>query len=147
MSWQKLVEICNFPDSSILKMGRSTTLKKTDCFKQSIKLLLIDREQFIMFIGIFHMKKSLGKRISKILFSKICLSEMWTRFLEKWRIVNLITSNDHLNALRFYQKRENRIIFFIQNAINEARKIKPSIPLIGNDSIPINDELVLKKLL
>lgn len=35
-----------------------------------------------MFIGIFHMKKSLGKRISKILFSKICLSEMWTRFLK-----------------------------------------------------------------
>lgn len=36
----------------------------------------------------------------------------------------------------------------IPNAVNEAheaRKIKATIPLIGNDGIPLHDEIVLKK--
>lgn len=63
------------------------------------------------------------------------------------KLVSLITTNDNLNALRFYQKRGYRIASIIPNAVNEARKIKPSIPLIGNDGIPLNDELVLKKII
>lgn len=60
-------------------------------------------------------------------------------------IVSLVTTNDNLNALKFYQKRGYRITSIIPNAVNEARKIKASIPLIGNDGIPLNDELELKK--
>lgn len=62
-------------------------------------------------------------------------------------IVSLVTTNDNLNALRFYQKRGYRITSIIPDAVNEARKIKPSIPLIGNDGIPLNDELELKKII
>ena len=61
--------------------------------------------------------------------------------------VSLITTNDNLNALKFYQKRGYRISTIIPNAVDEARKIKPTIPLMGNDGIPLHDELILHKRL
>lgn len=57
----------------------------------------------------------------------------------------IITTNDNVNALRFYQKRGYRLSAVYPDAVNAARKQKPSIPLIGNDNIPIQDELELKK--
>lgn len=59
----------------------------------------------------------------------------------------LITSNDNLHALKFYQKQGFRLVAVHPNAVDEARKIKPEIPLIGNDDIPIHDELELEILL
>lgn len=59
--------------------------------------------------------------------------------------LKVITSNDNVNALRFYQKRGYRIIGVLQNAIDEARKIKADIPLVGYDGIPMKDEIVLQK--
>jgi ribosomal protein S18 acetylase RimI-like enzyme len=63
------------------------------------------------------------------------------------RRVWLITSNDNLDALRFYQRRGYRIVAVYPNAIDEARKIKPSIPMVGYYDIPIHDELELEKWL
>ncbi len=63
------------------------------------------------------------------------------------RRVWLITSNDNLNALRFYQRRGYRMAALYPGAIDEARRIKPSIPLVGNDGIEIHDELELAKAL
>ena len=59
----------------------------------------------------------------------------------------LITTNDNLHAMKFYQKRGFRPIAIHPNAVDEARKLKPEIPLIGNDGIPIHDELELEMLL
>jgi GNAT superfamily N-acetyltransferase len=53
----------------------------------------------------------------------------------------LITSNDNLKAIRFYQKRGFDIKAVHQNAITEARKIKPSIPWVGIDGIPVRHEI------
>jgi GNAT superfamily N-acetyltransferase len=53
----------------------------------------------------------------------------------------LITSNDNVNAIRFYQRRGMRLVAVHRGAIDEARRIKPSIPLIGQHGIPIHDEL------
>ena len=61
--------------------------------------------------------------------------------------ITLITTNDNLKALKFYQKRCYRIVKVIQGAVSKAREIKPSIPLVGNDGIPLHDELELVKLL
>jgi len=61
--------------------------------------------------------------------------------------IKLITTNDNLQALKFYQKRGYRIVRVITDAVVKAREIKPSIPLIGNDGIPLNDELELVKIL
>lgn len=59
----------------------------------------------------------------------------------------LITTNDNLNALGFYQRRGFEIVTLYRGAINESRKIKPGIPLIGYNNIPLRDEIELEILL
>jgi len=56
----------------------------------------------------------------------------------------LITTNDNLNALGFYQKRGFELVTIYRGAILESRKIKPSIPLIGMNNIPLRDEIELE---
>ena len=58
--------------------------------------------------------------------------------------IMLITTNDNLSALQFYQKRGFDIIKLHHNAVEESRKIKPQIPLIGSNGIPIKHEIELK---
>ncbi len=55
----------------------------------------------------------------------------------------LITTNDNLPALRFYQRRGFVLAALHAQAIAESRRIKPAIPLIGLDGIPIRDEIEL----
>jgi len=59
----------------------------------------------------------------------------------------LITTNDNLHALGFYQKRGFRLAAVHPGAVDAARKLKPEIPLIGNDGIPIRDEIELEIVL
>jgi GNAT superfamily N-acetyltransferase len=64
--------------------------------------------------------------------------------LRECRRLFLITTNDNLNALGFYQKRGFEIVTIYRGAINESRKIKPSISLIGMNNIPLRDEIELE---
>lgn len=57
----------------------------------------------------------------------------------------LVTSNDNLDALRFYQRRGYRTVAVHAGAIDAARSVKPTIPLVGNDGIPLHDEIELAK--
>lgn len=66
---------------------------------------------------------------------------------KKCKRLKLITTNDNLLALKFYQKRGFHLSKIFINAVEKARKLKPEIPLIGNDGIPIRDEIELEKLL
>lgn len=61
--------------------------------------------------------------------------------------VYLITTNDNLNALGFYQKRGFELVKINRNALNENRKLKPGIPLIGENNIPLRDEIELEMML
>ncbi|MEB6226895.1 GNAT family N-acetyltransferase [Mammaliicoccus sciuri] len=61
--------------------------------------------------------------------------------------ISVITTNDNLNALKFYQKRGYSIAKVIPNAVEKARKQKPSIPQFAENGIPIRDEIVLEKLI
>ena len=56
----------------------------------------------------------------------------------------LITTNDNLDALGFYQKRGFELAAIYRSAVNESRRIKPSIPLIGDNNIPLRDEIELE---
>ena len=59
----------------------------------------------------------------------------------------LITTNDNINALRFYQKRGFMLVAVHRNALELSRKLKPEIPMIGNDGIPLRDEIELEMIL
>ena len=63
------------------------------------------------------------------------------------RRVFLITTNDNLNALGFYQKRGFEIAAVHRGAVNESRKRKPGIPLVGYNNIPLRDEIELEVML
>lgn len=59
----------------------------------------------------------------------------------------LITTNDNVDALAFYQKVGFRIVAVHLDAVSEARRVKPQIPLVAENGIPIRDEIELEKLL
>ena len=60
------------------------------------------------------------------------------------RRVFLITTNDNLNALGFYQRRGFELARIYRGAVNETRKLKPNVPLIGENNIPLRDEIELE---
>ncbi len=57
------------------------------------------------------------------------------------RRVWLVTTNDNLDAIRFYQRRGWRWVAFHRDAVIEARKLKPEIAELGAYGIPIRHEL------
>lgn len=52
----------------------------------------------------------------------------------------LITTNDNTNAIRFYQRFGFLLCAVHIDAMDEARTLKPQIPLLGDDDIPIAHE-------
>lgn len=58
--------------------------------------------------------------------------------------VQLLTTNNNLRALAFYQKRGFRLVALVPGAIDEERSLKPSIPLVDSAGLPIRDELHLE---
>jgi N-acetylglutamate synthase-like GNAT family acetyltransferase len=56
----------------------------------------------------------------------------------------LITTNDNLRMLRFAQKRGFSLVAVRPNALEESRRLKPEIGLVGNEGIPLRDELELE---
>ena len=59
--------------------------------------------------------------------------------------LSLITTNDNLHALGFYQRRGFHLAALYPGQVTRTREIKPSIPLVGDHNIPIRDELKLEK--
>jgi GNAT superfamily N-acetyltransferase len=57
----------------------------------------------------------------------------------------LITTNDNVDALRFYQRRGFRLAALHPGAVDASRaRLKPEIPEVGDHGIPIRDELKLE---
>lgn len=81
-----------------------------------------------------------GQGIGSKLLEKV-IEEARTRGCRR---LFLITTNDNLNALGFYQKRGLRIVAVYPGAVNESRKRKPGIPLVGMNGIPLRDEIELE---
>jgi GNAT superfamily N-acetyltransferase len=59
----------------------------------------------------------------------------------------LITTNDNTPALRFYQMRGFHLAALYPNALEQSRRLKPQISLVGIDGIPLRDEIELEMLL
>jgi len=58
--------------------------------------------------------------------------------------LQLVTTNNNLRALAFYQKRGFRLVALVPGAVDEARTIKTSIPEEDDRGLPIRDELHLE---
>ena len=58
--------------------------------------------------------------------------------------LKLTTTNDNTLALRFYQRLGFHLVALRPAAVIDARRMKPSIPELGLDDIPIRDEIDLE---
>jgi N-acetylglutamate synthase-like GNAT family acetyltransferase len=60
----------------------------------------------------------------------------------------LVTTNDNVDALRFYQRRGFRLTGLHPGAVDRSRReLKPQIPEVADNGIPIRDELDLERRL
>ncbi|MGD6802659.1 GNAT family N-acetyltransferase [Rossellomorea aquimaris] len=104
-----------------------------------ITYIIIDEELEIISLDSIEEGKGIGtslvQEVENLAIKKRC------------RLVKLITTNDNLSALKFYQKRGFILSHIINNAVDKARELKPEIPWIGNEGIPIRDEIELIKIL
>jgi ribosomal protein S18 acetylase RimI-like enzyme len=58
----------------------------------------------------------------------------------------LVTTNDNVDALRFYQRRGFRLVAMHPGAVDRSRsELKPQIPEVADNGIPIRDELDLER--
>jgi GNAT superfamily N-acetyltransferase len=58
----------------------------------------------------------------------------------------LITTNDNVDALRFYQRRGFQLAAVHRHAVEDSRsRLKPEIPVVGAYGIPMHDEIELEK--
>ncbi|MFO7654034.1 MAG: GNAT family N-acetyltransferase [Candidatus Krumholzibacteriia bacterium] len=64
---------------------------------------------------------------------------------EGCRMLWLITTNDNLDALRFFQRRGFVISGFRLGGMNRIRQLKPAIPETGYYNIPLRDEIEMHK--
>ena len=56
----------------------------------------------------------------------------------------LITTNDNIPALVFYQKRGFHLVAVHRNALEISRQLKPEISMTGMFGIPLRDEIELE---
>ena len=59
------------------------------------------------------------------------------------REIRLTTTNDNIDALRFYQRRGFRLAELRPGAVDRSRQEKPQIPTVGSYGIPLRDEIDL----
>ncbi|RKD33465.1 GNAT family N-acetyltransferase [Thermohalobacter berrensis] len=98
-----------------------------------------DNECEIVSLDSFNENKGIGTR----LLERVVLRAREEGCNRVW----LITTNDNIRAIRFYQKRDFNMKAIHLNAVEKAREIKPEIPLKGYDDIPILHEIEFEKAL
>lgn len=59
----------------------------------------------------------------------------------------LVTTNDNLDALRFFQRRGYLLAALHPGIVDRSRRLKPALPELGCHGIPLRDELELEKWL
>jgi ribosomal protein S18 acetylase RimI-like enzyme len=84
-----------------------------------------------------------GLGIGSALIERVCQQAQAAGCHRLW----LITTNDNIHAIRWYQRRGFTLAAAHVNALAESRKLKPEIPLVGNDGIPLRDEIEFEMLL
>ena len=66
---------------------------------------------------------------------------------EDCRRLWLVTTNDNTQAMRFYQRRDFDMVAVHRNAIEENRRLKPEMPMVGMDGIRVKHEIEMEYIL
>ncbi|WP_232697695.1 GNAT family N-acetyltransferase [Brevibacillus daliensis] len=114
--------------------GYICTLKDTRDIIGLLTYQIKDEQMEIVSLDSLKEGKGIGSNLVRLAIKKakeLDLKRIW-----------LITSNDNWHAMSFYRKLGFTMTAVYPNAITEARKIKPEIPLINEENgIAITDEV------
>ena len=127
--------------TTMIIRGKEIDMTKTEGFFFSegediiglITYILYDNILEITSLDSLHEKQGIGSKLVEAV-----IHEAKERKLEK---IVLITTNDNINAIKFYQKRGFDMVRLFHDALEVSRKLKPEIPLIGENSIPLRHEI------
>jgi GNAT superfamily N-acetyltransferase len=137
----------NWGSEKIVSRGKIHNVKNTT------GIMVIDDKKIIG-IGLYEIKDNECEVVLLETFKQNI--GIGTRIIEKIKEIAgqnkckriwLVTSNDNINALKFYQKRGFVFKNIYINEMENARKLKPEIPLFGDYGIPIKDEIEFEMIL
>ncbi|HEY5640249.1 MAG TPA: GNAT family N-acetyltransferase [Dehalococcoidia bacterium] len=61
------------------------------------------------------------------------------------RRATIMTTNDNLRAIAFYVRHGYRLVAVHLDAMDRVRQIKPEVPEVGHDGLPLRDAIELTK--
>ena len=94
-----------------------------------------DRDVEIVYVEAAVKRIGVGTRLVEAVTEQTATARLW-----------VVTTNDNLDALRFYQRRGFTIAEIRPGAVDQARRtVKPTIPDVGHFGIPVRDEIVLQR--
>lgn len=90
----------------------------------------------VAYLEVVAKRRGVGTCLIEALVERTAPARLW-----------LVTTNDNLDALRFYQRRGFSIAEIRLGAVDQSRRtVKPTIPEIGRFGIPVRDEIVLERV-
>ena len=93
------------------------------------------RDCELAFIAAFERHQGIGTQLLEALLEAV----------DEFERIWVVTTNDNLDALRFYQRRGFRLVALRAEAVDESRAVlKPRIGVIGDYGIPLRDEVELE---
>jgi len=103
----------------------------------ALTYIVLGQECEILTLHVDHQRIGIGSALV-VAMKEICRNLRCRRL---W----LITTNDNIDALRFYQRRGFQLAVLYRGAVSASRaQLKPEIPLVGRYMIPLRDELELE---
>ena len=127
--------------TTMIIRGRVIDMTKTEGFYFSDGENIIDLITYIVYDNILEITSLDSLQENQGIGSKLIETVIHEAKERKVQKIVLITTNDNINAIRFYQKRGFDMAHLFRNALDISRELKPEIPLIGENSIPLRHEI------
>ena len=127
--------------TTMIIRGRVIDMTKTEGFFFRDGKSIIGLITYLVYDNILEIASLDSLRENQGIGSKLIETVIHEAKERKVRKIVLITTNDNINAIRFYQKRGFDMVHLFRNALDISRKLKPEIPLIGENSIPLRHEI------
>ena len=127
--------------TTMIIRGREIDMTKAEGFYFSEEKNIIGLITYIVYNGILEITSLDSLQENRGIGSKLVEAVIHEAKERKCQKIILITTNDNINAIKFYQKRGFDMANLFRNALDISRKLKPEIHLIGENSIPLRHEI------
>lgn len=132
--------------TTMIIRGKEIDMTKADGFYFSEEENIIGLITYIVYNDILEITSLNSLKENQGIGSKLIEAVIHEAKEKNIKKIVLITTNDNINAIKFYQKRGFDMAHLYRNALDISRKLKPEIPLIGENSIPLRHEIEFELL-